>query len=76
MNMEKRYFGTLSTGEDVWVYILRNSAGTEVHLLDFGAIIHRLLVPDREGKFRDVVLGHPTIEGMTIIKNQIIETIK
>lgn len=63
MNMEKRYFGTLSTGEDVWVYILRNSAGTEVHLLDFGAIVHRLLVADREGKFRDVVLGHPTIEG-------------
>lgn len=63
MNMEKRKFGTLSTGKEVHVYILKNTAGMEVHLLDFGAIVHRVLVPDREGNLRDIVLGHPTIEG-------------
>ena len=63
MKIEKRSFGRLSTGEEISVYVLKNAVGMEVHLLDFGAIVHRVLVPDREGIFRDVVLGHPSIEG-------------
>ncbi len=37
--------------------VLRNRRGIEVHLLRTGASIQRLLLPDREGKFADVVLG-------------------
>lgn len=63
MKIEKRNFGTLSAGEAVHVYIMKNGAGMEVHLLDFGAIVHRVFAPDQEGRLRDVVLGHPSIEG-------------
>ncbi|KAL1523132.1 hypothetical protein AB1Y20_018088 [Prymnesium parvum] len=38
--------------------ILRNAAGAEAHILLTGAVIQRLLVPDRHGKLDDVVLGH------------------
>ena len=37
--------------------VLRNKAGMEVHILPTGASIQRLMVPDREGKLEDVVLG-------------------
>ena len=37
--------------------VLRNRRGIEVHLLRTGASIQRLLLPDRDGKFADVVLG-------------------
>ena len=37
--------------------VLRNKAGIEVHLLQTGASIQRLLLPDRDGKLADVVLG-------------------
>ena len=40
--------------------ILRNAAGAEAHVLPTGAIIQRLLVPDRSGKLDDVVLGYDT----------------
>ncbi|KAL3928564.1 MAG: hypothetical protein SGPRY_002335 [Prymnesium sp.] len=37
--------------------VLRNAAGAEAHVLRTGAIIQRLLVPDRTGRLEDVVLG-------------------
>jgi hypothetical protein len=37
--------------------VLRNRRGIEVHLLRTGASIQKLLLPDRNGKFADVVLG-------------------
>ena len=39
------------------VILLRNAAGSEAHILKIGAIIQKLLVPDRDGNFDDVVLG-------------------
>ncbi len=43
--------------------ILRNSKRTlEAHVIPTGAIIQRLLVPDRSGNMVDVVLGYDTLE--------------
>lgn len=47
--------------------VLRNSAGVEAHILQVGAVIQRLYVPDRLGKVEDIVLGfddpEPYIDG-------------
>jgi galactose mutarotase-like enzyme len=40
------------------IYVLRNNKGVEVHITPLGAIIVRLLVPDRNGQLDDIVLGY------------------
>ena len=41
---------------------LRNVSGLEVKLLSLGATVRSFLVPDREGRVRDIVLGYDTAE--------------
>ena len=46
----------------VTVYTLRNSHGVETQITNYGGIVMSLKVPDRNGKFADVVLGLPTAQ--------------
>ncbi|MBW3499465.1 MULTISPECIES: aldose epimerase family protein [unclassified Janthinobacterium] len=55
-------FGILPDGQHVSVFTLTNRQGMQVKVLDFGAIISELHVPDRDGSFADVVLGFDRIE--------------
>jgi aldose 1-epimerase len=55
-------FGKLPDGSPVTAYTLTNRHGMQVKVLDFGAIISELHVPDRDGKVADVVLGFDHIE--------------
>lgn len=50
-------FGILPDGQPVTVFTLTNRQGMQVKVLDFGAIISAIQVPDRDGTFADVVLG-------------------
>lgn len=61
--MKTRAFGNLSDGRTAGLYIISNRNGMEAHLTDYGAALVRLIVPDRYGKFRDVVLGYDDAEG-------------
>ena len=51
-------FGTLDDGSKVTLYTITNASGAEAKVMNFGAIVVSLKVPDREGKLRDVVLGY------------------
>ena len=55
-------FGTTSSGEKVTLYRLCNSRGAWVELLDYGCVIHAIVVPDAAGKMTDVCLGYDTLE--------------
>lgn len=44
-------------------YTIRNTAGMQVSVLNYGGTITELVVPDRNGNFENVVLGFPTLEG-------------
>ncbi|WP_058049308.1 aldose epimerase family protein [Janthinobacterium sp. Ant5-2-1] len=55
-------FGILPDGQHVSVFTLTNRHGMQVKVLDFGAIISEIHVPDRNGSFADVVLGFDRIE--------------
>lgn len=59
----KRDFGTLSTGEKVSLFELKNSSGAYVEIIDFGGAIHSINVPDKNGVIGDVALGYDTAEG-------------
>lgn len=45
-------------GKEVKIYVLTNSKGAEATVINYGAKIVSLCVPDRDGKLTDVVLGH------------------
>ena len=55
--IEKDRFGTTADGVAVDRYTLRNAGGMTVRLITYGATVTELLVPDRNGKLADVVLG-------------------
>ena len=53
----KESFGKTAEGENVDLYTLRNAHGVEAKITNYGGIVTSLKVPDRSGKFDDVVLG-------------------
>lgn len=55
-------FGTLSTGEPAYAWTMKNSKGMSVTVISWACAIQQILVPDREGNLRDVVLGYDSIE--------------
>lgn len=59
----EKLFDSLPSGEKVTAYRLENSRGAYAEVLDYGAILRVLCVPDRNGDLTDVVLGYDSIEG-------------
>ena len=53
----KTSFGKTGLGENIDLYTLRNIHGVEAKITNYGGIVVSLKVPDRNGKFDDVVLG-------------------
>jgi aldose 1-epimerase len=53
----KESFGKTADGQNVDLYTLRNAHGVEAKITNYGGIVVSLKVPDRSGKFDDVVLG-------------------
>jgi len=64
LGVQQQSFGTWD-GRPVNLYTLTNPHGVEVRAMNYGGIIVSIRVPDRAGKFGDVVLGHDTLEGYT-----------
>ena len=60
---EKRPFGKTSDGQPVDLYVLTNKNGVEAAITNYGGAVVSLKVPDRNGKFGDVVLGYDSLDG-------------
>jgi len=60
--MKTRPFGINHKGEAATLYTFENKNGMVMAVTDFGATLHSLLVPTREGSL-DVVLGYDTPAG-------------
>ncbi|MGA2786219.1 MAG: aldose epimerase family protein [Verrucomicrobiota bacterium] len=56
-------FGKTPDGTPVEIYTLCNVRGMEARILTYGGIVQSLKVPDKNGKFDDVVLGYDNLEG-------------
>ena len=59
-------FGQTSKGEPVTLYKISNTSGMTVGIIDFGANITSICVPDRDGRFDDVVLGFDDVKGYSV----------
>ncbi len=62
MIIEKHLFGSLPDGKEVHKYMLKNHHGMVVEVINYGAIITSIKVPDRNNDSGDVVLGFETLE--------------
>jgi len=50
-------------GKEIFKFKLTNVHGNYVELLNYGAIVKSIVVPDKNGKKENVVLGFPTLKG-------------
>lgn len=57
---EKAIFGTLPNGREVELYTITNKNGASVSLQTLGGGIVKLIMPDKDNFFSDVVLGFDT----------------
>jgi aldose 1-epimerase len=61
--VDTRPFGTTPAGDAVGAFTVTNAHGVAVRVTSYGGIIASILVPDRDGRLSDVVLGYDTLDG-------------
>ncbi|MCH5353093.1 MAG: galactose mutarotase [Acutalibacter sp.] len=62
MSVQSESFGRLPDGREAALFTLKNGNGLTLKVINYGCRIVSLLVPDKNGAFGDVVLGHRTLE--------------
>lgn len=63
MKVTREVFGLLPGNGEASLYTSINPSGLQLKVSDYGGIIQSMLVPDRNGKLDDVVLGFDNLEG-------------
>ena len=66
MSIEVKDYGVTSDGQQVKQYVLVNKQGMKAILLNYGAVITELHVPDGKDGFVDVVWGYDSIAGYEV----------
>ena len=62
MSIAQKTFGVTAKGETVTLFTMTNSGGASVSVIDYGAILYGIVVPDRNGRLDDVNLGFDDLE--------------
>jgi len=62
MNIHTESFGKTPEGEEVSLYTLTSAKGLRARIMNYGAIIVSVEVPDRYGKLDDVLLGYDSLD--------------
>lgn len=63
MAITARTFGKSPKGEEVTLFSITNKNNVTATVMDFGAILVNLFVPDKNGEVKDLVLGFDNVEG-------------
>lgn len=62
MSVTQEAFGKSREGRDVVLYTITNSKGMKAKVMNVGAILVELWVPDKDGNLQDVVLGYENVD--------------
>jgi aldose 1-epimerase len=62
LSITQQPFGVAPSGQAVDLYTLTNAQGMAVKIMTYGGIIQQVLVPDRDHKLLNVVLGFATLD--------------
>ncbi|GAB6012880.1 aldose epimerase family protein [Viscerimonas tarda] len=60
--LKKENFETQIDGKKTGLYVLKNTNGVEVCITNFGGRIVSILVPDKDGELKDIVLGFDSVQ--------------
>lgn len=60
--IKKESYGKTADGKSVEQFTLTNSKGAEAKIITYGGIVTSLKVPDKNGKFGQVVLGYDNLQ--------------
>jgi aldose 1-epimerase len=60
-NITRQDWGTTKSGERVDLYTLKGAKGIEAKIATFGGVLVNLVVPDRNGRGADIVLGNDNL---------------
>lgn len=55
-------WGKSPSGQDIHRFVLTNRSGASITVIEWGAILTSIIVPDKNGKLADVALGFDTLE--------------
>ena len=69
MSITKEGFGETNDGQRVDAFTFENANGMTVKIINYGATIVSVEVPDRDGVMTDVVLGFDDMEGFQSLEN-------
>ena len=58
MAITKKEFGNTKEGNTITLYSIKNKNNIVADIMDFGAILVNLCVPDKNGDIKDIVLGY------------------
>lgn len=62
MGVKISEFGTAPDGSKISKYVIENNRGMKAEVINYGAILTNLWVPDSKGKIDDVVLGYDELD--------------
>jgi aldose 1-epimerase len=62
MSIRTQDYGKLPTGEEVSLFTLTNKNGLRAEIMNYGATLISLHVPDRKGDLADIVLGKDSLD--------------
>ncbi len=62
LSLKKNYFGTLPDKVNIDIYTIRNSNGLELSVTNYGGRVTSILVPDKYGKLKNIVLGFENLD--------------
>jgi len=62
VSCEQELFGKLADGGEVFLYRIKGGGRVTAEILSYGATIHRLFAPDRDGKLADLVMGRDNLK--------------
>ena len=57
MSVDVSQFGRTQLGKDIKLYTIKNGKGMEAAVTNIGACLVNLLVPDKDGVVKDIILG-------------------
>lgn len=73
--LKRSNFQSAVNGDSTDLYVLKNANGMEVTVTNYGGRIVSVMVPDKDGKMQDVVLGFDNVDDYVNINNNFGATI-
>lgn len=62
--LDRKKFQKNIAGKETDLYVLKNKQGMEVAVTNYGCAILSIMVPDKDGRYANVVLGHDSIDNV------------